>query len=130
MDERKRVLIGFNPLALFQAASEQYGEAVLAPGKQASDPLDTISLGMSLIFGTAGLPHILLRFYPVSNVKATCNPLMYATLFIGYFPTFLLSMLWWRFTIKGAVASIVVGSVSSLGLIYFSPIVQVTQCAT
>ncbi|MHC5833154.1 MAG: sodium:solute symporter family transporter, partial [Nostoc sp.] len=53
---------GFNPIALFAAASEKY-TGVLAPGKLVSDPLDAISLGMSLMFGTAGLPHILMRFY-------------------------------------------------------------------
>src|ERR1035437_9126862 len=54
---------GMNPLELFAAASAKYGAGVLAPGKLVSDPLDTISLGMALMFGTAGLPHILMRFY-------------------------------------------------------------------
>jgi cation/acetate symporter len=76
---------GFNPLALFQAASDKFGGAVLAPGKQVSDPLDAISLGMSLMFGTAGLPHILMRFYTVPDAKAARQSVMYATVFIGFF---------------------------------------------
>lgn len=76
---------GFNPITLFAAASEKYGSAVLAPGKQVSDPLDAISLGMSLMFGTAGLPHILMRFYTVPDAKAARTSVTYATAFIGFF---------------------------------------------
>ncbi len=57
----------FNPLALFVAASDQYGDGVLAPGRLVSDPIDAISLGLALMFGTAGLPHILMRFYTVPD---------------------------------------------------------------
>ena len=53
---------GMNPVALFAAAAERYGAGVLAPGKLVSNPLDALSLGMALMFGTAGLPHILMRF--------------------------------------------------------------------
>ncbi len=76
---------GFNPLALFDAASAKYGAAVLAPGKQVANPLDAISLGMSLMFGTAGLPHILMRFYTVPDAKAARTSVAYATGFIGFF---------------------------------------------
>ncbi len=76
---------GFSPTALFEAAANKYGDAVLAPGKQVSDPLDAISLGMSLMFGTAGLPHILMRFYTVPDAKAARTSVMYATIFIGFF---------------------------------------------
>ena len=48
----------------------KYGAGVLAPGKLVSKPLDAISLGMALMFGTAGLPHILMRFYTVPDAKA------------------------------------------------------------
>ncbi|MBO3457167.1 sodium/solute symporter [Aetokthonos hydrillicola Thurmond2011] len=75
---------GFNPIALFAAAEAKY-PGVLAPGKQVSDPLDAISLGMSLMFGTAGLPHILMRFYTVPNAKAARVSVTYATAFIGVF---------------------------------------------
>jgi cation/acetate symporter len=75
---------GFNPVRLFAAAQAKY-PGVLAPGKQVSDPLDAISLGMSLMFGTAGLPHILMRFYTVPNAKSARNSVTYATTFIGIF---------------------------------------------
>src|SRR5215212_2766354 len=61
---------GMNPLALFAAAAERYGDKVLAPGGLVAKPLDAISLGMALMFGTAGLPHILMRFYTVPDAKA------------------------------------------------------------
>lgn len=76
---------GFNPLALFSAASEKYGATVLAPGKQVANPLDAVSLGLSLMFGTAGLPHILMRFYTVPDAKTARTSVMYATVFIGFF---------------------------------------------
>ncbi len=81
------VLLKFdmNPLALFNAASVKYGAAVLAPGKLVSNPLDTISLGMALMFGTAGLPHILMRFYTVPDAKAARTSVFYATGLIGFF---------------------------------------------
>ncbi len=76
---------GFNPLALFNAAADQYKAGVLAPGKLVSDPWNAISLGMSLMFGTAGLPHILMRFYTVPDAKAARTSVAYATAFIGFF---------------------------------------------
>lgn len=75
---------GFNPVALFAAAADKY-PGVLAPGKQVSDPLDAISLGMSLMFGTAGLPHILMRFYTVPDAKTARTSVIYATAIIGVF---------------------------------------------
>jgi cation/acetate symporter len=75
----------FNPTVLFQAAADKYGASVLAPGKQVSNPLDAISLGMALMFGTAGLPHILMRFYTVPDAKAARKSVMYATVLIGIF---------------------------------------------
>jgi len=75
----------FNPLKLFAAASDQYGAGVLAPGKLIAKPLDAISLGMALMFGTAGLPHILMRFYTVPNATAARTSVFYATGLIGFF---------------------------------------------
>ncbi|MBW4593226.1 MAG: sodium/solute symporter [Brasilonema angustatum HA4187-MV1] len=75
---------GFNPMALFSSAAAKYA-GVLAPGKQVSDPFDAISLGMSLMFGTAGLPHILMRFYTVPDAKSARSSVTYATAFIGVF---------------------------------------------
>ncbi|HEV8411259.1 MAG TPA: cation acetate symporter, partial [Gemmatimonadaceae bacterium] len=76
---------GMNPLALFDAASAKYGAGMLAPGKLVAVPLDTISLGMALMFGTAGLPHILMRFYTVPDAKAARKSVFYATGLIGFF---------------------------------------------
>ena len=81
------VLLRFdgNPVALFAAAAERYGEAVLAPGKLVSNPLDAVSLGLALMFGTAGLPHILMRFYTVPDARAARTSVFYATGLIGFF---------------------------------------------
>ena len=71
--------------ALFAAATDKYGEGLLQPGGLVSNPLDAISLGLALMFGTAGLPHILMRFYTVPNAKEARKSVFYATGFIGYF---------------------------------------------
>jgi len=88
------VLLRFdmNPLALFAAAAERYGAGVLAPGKLVSSPLDALSLGLALMFGTAGLPHILMRFYTVPDARAARLSVFYATGLIGvfYLMTFIL----------------------------------------
>ncbi len=76
---------GMNPARLFAEAASRYGDAVLAPGKLVSKPLDTISLGLALMFGTAGLPHILMRFYTVPDAKAARSSVFYATGIIGTF---------------------------------------------
>jgi len=76
---------GFNPVRLFAAAAAQYGDDVLAPGRLVAKPLDAISLGMALMFGTAGLPHILMRFYTVPDAKAARTSVFYATGLIGFF---------------------------------------------
>ena len=75
----------FNPLALFRAASDQYGVSVLGPGRLVSDPLDAMSLGLALMLGTAGLPHILMRFYTVPDARTARTSVRYATAFIGFF---------------------------------------------
>jgi cation/acetate symporter len=76
---------GFNPARLFAAAAEQYGAGVLAPGRLVAKPLDAVSLGMALMFGTAGLPHILMRFYTVPDARAARTSVFYATGLIGFF---------------------------------------------
>jgi len=83
---------GMNPARLFAEAAARYGDTVLAPGKLVSKPLDTISLGIALMFGTAGLPHILMRFYTVPDAKAARKSVFYATGIIGafYLMTFVL----------------------------------------
>jgi cation/acetate symporter len=83
---------GMSPAALFAAAAERYGAGVLAPGKLVTSPLDAISLGLALMFGTAGLPHILMRFYTVPDARAARTSVFYATGLIGafYLMTFVL----------------------------------------
>lgn len=76
---------GFDPRALFAAAAAKQGAGVLAPGKLVSNPLDAISLGLALMFGTAGLPHILMRFYTVPDARAARRSVFIATGLIGLF---------------------------------------------
>ena len=73
-----------NPLALFSEAARQNGAAVLAPGRLVSDPLDAISLGIALMFGTAGLPHVLMRFYTVPDAKTARLSVAVATGAVGH----------------------------------------------
>ncbi|HLS21355.1 MAG TPA: cation/acetate symporter ActP [Paenalcaligenes sp.] len=59
---------------------------ILAPGSSVSgNPLNALSLGIALAFGTAGLPHILMRFFTVSNAKEARKSVIWASSFIGYF---------------------------------------------
>ncbi|EJM72774.1 cation acetate symporter [Pseudomonas sp. GM55] len=61
------------------------GDRLLAPGSLLADPLTALSLSLGLVFGTAGLPHILMRFFTVSDAKEARKSVLYATGFIGYF---------------------------------------------
>jgi cation/acetate symporter len=81
------VAFGFSPEAMFARAVEVHpkGTAIMAPGGLVSDPIDAISLGLALMFGTAGLPHILMRFFTVADAKEARKSVFYATGFIGYF---------------------------------------------
>jgi cation/acetate symporter len=73
--------------SLFRAATEVHekGESIMSPGGLVSDPISAISLGIALMFGTAGLPHILMRFFTVADAKEARKSVFYATGFIGYF---------------------------------------------
>src|SRR6187397_2525175 len=75
----------YSLIALFSKAAEQYGSGVLSPGRQVSDPIDAVSLGLALMLGTAGLPHILMRFYTVRDARTARTSVGYATAFIGFF---------------------------------------------
>jgi cation/acetate symporter len=77
--------VGFNPLALFAKATAKYGSKVLEPGGLVANPFDAVSLGMALMFGTAGLPHILMRFYTVPDARQARKSVFWATGFISYF---------------------------------------------
>jgi len=78
---------GFSFEALFAKAVEVHpgGESIMSPGGLVSDPVSAISLGIALMFGTAGLPHILMRFFTVSDAKEARKSVFFATGFIGYF---------------------------------------------
>ena len=75
----------FSPGQLYQATAARYGAAALQPGGLVTDPIDAVSLGLALMFGLLGLPHILMRFYTVKDAKAARTSVVYATGFIGYF---------------------------------------------
>ncbi|MCE4052723.1 cation acetate symporter [Pseudomonas sp. Au-Pse12] len=78
---------GFSTEALFAQASAVHakGSSIMAPGGLLSNPIDAISLGLGMMFGTAGLPHILMRFFTVSDAREARKSVFYATGFIGYF---------------------------------------------
>ena len=81
------VEFGFSIDALFSKAVEVHKdhEAIMAPGKLVKDPISAISLGLALMFGTAGLPHILMRFFTVKDANEARKSVFYATGLIGYF---------------------------------------------
>jgi cation/acetate symporter len=66
-------------------AAAAAGQSIMAPGKFITDPISAISFGMALMFGTAGLPHILMRFFTVPSAKEARKSVMWATTWIGYF---------------------------------------------
>lgn len=78
---------GFSLETMFAEAVETSakGIAIMSPGALVTNPIDAISLGMALMFGTAGLPHILMRFFTVPNATEARKSVFYATGFIGYF---------------------------------------------
>ena len=78
---------GFNPEALFAKAVEIHSkhDAIMSPGVLIKDPVSAISVGMALMFGTAGLPHILMRFFTVPSAKEARKSVGWATTWIGYF---------------------------------------------
>lgn len=61
------------------------GESIMKPGGFVTDTVSAVSLGLALMFGTAGLPHILMRFFTVKDAKEARKSVFYATGFIGYF---------------------------------------------
>jgi cation/acetate symporter len=93
---------GFSPEALFAKAVEvktaiaanagkdpteaaKAGLGIMGPGGFIKDPISAISFGMALMFGTAGLPHILMRFFTVPDAKEARKSVLWATTWIGYF---------------------------------------------
>lgn len=93
---------GFSPEAMFAGAvaiktdlalkdgktaeaAAALGQSIMGPGNFVKDPISAISFGMALMFGTAGLPHILMRFFTVPSAKEARKSVMWATGWIGYF---------------------------------------------
>ncbi|WON77239.1 cation/acetate symporter ActP [Serratia sp. UGAL515B_01] len=81
----KTVNFDFNTLFSQAVKVHPKGEAIMSPGGLVSDPISALSLGLALMFGTAGLPHILMRFFTVNDAKEARKSVFYATGFIGYF---------------------------------------------
>ncbi|QHM72738.1 cation/acetate symporter ActP [Mixta intestinalis] len=79
--------VGFSFNALFTQAMEVHpkGAAIMRPGGLVNDPISALSLGLGLMFGTAGLPHILMRFFTVSDAREARKSVFWATGFMGYF---------------------------------------------
>jgi cation/acetate symporter len=80
--------VGFNPIELFNKADANKGAEStfsLGPGTFLPEPIDTVSLGLALVLGTAGLPHILMRFFTVPNAKAARSSVVWAMFLIGFF---------------------------------------------
>jgi len=76
---------GFNPGNLYGAVQEKYGIEMLNPGGLIKNPIEAVSLGLALMLGLLGLPHILMRFFTVPSAKEARKSVVYATTFIGYF---------------------------------------------
>jgi cation/acetate symporter len=83
------IKVGGNPVELFNRAEANKGGAdstfSLGPGTFLPKPIDTVSLGLALVLGTAGLPHILMRFFTVPNAKAARGSVVWAMVLIGAF---------------------------------------------
>ena len=99
-------LFGFNLAALFASAEGANAAGYLSPGAYLKNPLDQISVGMSFALGTAGLPHILMRFYTVPDAKTARGSVLWVVFLAGAF--FLIT------TIIGFAATYFVGRESIL----------------
>ena len=77
----------FSPEALFAKSVEihEKKDAIMGPGTFIKDPISAVSFGMALMFGTAGLPHILMRFFTVPSAKEARKSVFWATTWIAYF---------------------------------------------
>ena len=81
----KHVNFDFNTLFSEAIKVHPKGEAIMSPGGLVKDPVSAFSLGLALMFGTAGLPHILMRFFIVPDAKEARKSVFWATTWIGYF---------------------------------------------
>jgi cation/acetate symporter len=74
-----------SPEAIFAAAAATAGDRILQPGPQLRDPVSALSLGLALVCGTCGLPHVLMRFFTVPDARAARQSVALATAIIGVF---------------------------------------------
>ncbi len=95
----------YDKLITEASAVHRLGDSLLEPGSLLSDPVTAISMGLGLMFGTAGLPHILMRFFTVSNAKEARKSVLYASVFIAYFFNVI--------AIMGVAAIVIVGQNTS-----------------
>jgi cation/acetate symporter len=72
-------------LATQAIAAHKDGIRIMGPGSLLADPVSAVSLSLALMFGPAGLPHILMRFFTVPNAKEARKSVLYASGFIGFF---------------------------------------------
>src|SRR6185369_1748480 len=75
----------FSTLLDKATAAHKLGDKLMYPGSLLKDPVTAISLGLGLMFGTAGLPHILMRFFTVTDAKEARKSVLYASGFVAYF---------------------------------------------
>lgn len=75
----------FNIVSFFDSITATYGQSFLEPGLYLTSPIENISLGLALVLGTAGMPHILMRFYTVPTAQAARTSVIWAMILIGVF---------------------------------------------
>ena len=92
----------FNTLAAKTIELHKLKDLLYSPGKLLADPVNAISLAMGLMFGLAGLPHILMRFFTVNNAKEARKSVLYASGFVAFFFNVILIM--------GLCAIVIVGT--------------------
>ncbi|MDE3737935.1 MULTISPECIES: cation acetate symporter [Pseudomonas] len=75
----------FENLAGRAVEAHAIGNGIMGPGSMLADPINAVSLSLGLVFGIAGLPHILMRFFTVPNAREARRSVLFATGFIGFF---------------------------------------------
>lgn len=102
----RRFDFSFETLAAQAVAVHASGVQIMGPGTLLADPINAVSLSLGLVFGIAGLPHILMRFFTVPNAKEARKSVLFATVFIGFF--FLVVC------VLGYTAIVIVGTIAVL----------------
>ncbi|WP_096704989.1 cation acetate symporter [Magnetospirillum sp. 15-1] len=72
-------------MAAKAVSTHKSGVKIMGPGTMLADPVSAVSLSLGLVFGTAALPHILMRFFTVPNAKEARKSVFVASGFIGFF---------------------------------------------